>query len=332
MDKTGSEYPYFNYYYKKGLKIDEDPEAAKRWDNKLVIGIHGLAPKVPENVLKEYWYKAITDGLIYNKYGKKYGTLEERNSVLPWECFKMAYWAKLIYKHPVKKETEPYLPYKEPPKKREEHYSNCGISMRKCFTDVAGCLCDSFRKEVGSKCSEILASKVGHFNDATDYWGNEFTRSTGKVKSSDIRACLRDIITDALKDNHNKQILILAHSMGTMISYDVLDALETPYTKNITFVTLGSPLGMPTVKSHVRSTSSVGTKCKNWVNFSDMKDPVCFDAFLEDDYYGVKDVIVCNEYEYLDKHTQKPTINSHKSIGYLRCPEATKCIENFINE
>lgn len=313
-----TEFPYFNSYHNR--KFTSKPEFKK-----VVIGIHGLAPKVPEKVLREYWYKSITDGLIYSKTGKMYSSADERNDVLPWDSFRMAYWAKFMYHRPLKKDIQSYLPLEYPPQRQS--YPWCGISMRKCFTDICGCVGDSFRKEVGCKCSEALASKIGHFKDATDYWSDNFQR-TGiqqTVKSSDLRYCLKSQITDAI--NEDKEVLVVSHSMGTMISYDVLEELPKDYMDKITWITLGSPLGLPIVKTHVKNTDSI--KTKEWCNFSDLKDPVCFDAHLEDDYSGVKDHIVCNEYTCISRDGTETNCNNHKSYGYLRCPEVTDVIERF---
>ncbi|MFQ5769376.1 MAG: hypothetical protein ACE5HX_02490 [bacterium] len=80
----------------------------------------------------------------------------------------------------------------------------------------------------------------------------------------------------------------------------------------------------------VRSPSIV---TKSWVNFADKKDPVAFDTHLGDDYgankNGIKvaDDLVANDYQAPGKNQDR---NHHKSYGYLRTPELSKHIEEFL--
>ena len=91
--------------------------------------------------------------------------------------------------------------------------------------------------------------------------------------------------------------MLIAHSMGTIIAYDVLR--EIGHAKNSTydpdfelahFMTIGSPLGLPHVKAKILKergyapvrTPSVVTE--RWVNYADRKDPVALDVHLRDDY------------------------------------------------
>ena len=55
--------------------------------DKIIIGIHGLANKPKEDVLKDWWYKSIQEGL-------------EKNCQIPNAQFdfKMIYWADYLYK------------------------------------------------------------------------------------------------------------------------------------------------------------------------------------------------------------------------------------------
>lgn len=299
--------------------------------SKTVIAIHGLAPKAPEHILKEYWYKALTDGILHKRTGKLEFSFVERNEVLPWSSFHMAYWADLMYASPARRDNAPYLKLSELGAPPRANYNACCVSSRLCCTTTFGKCGDKFREEVGSACTIELASKVMNFNDATDYWSGECERKTRtgtrKVKTTDIQDKLKVLLEKELAaDGGGKEILLLAHSMGTMISYDVLSALGKR-ANNITFVTLGSPLGIPTVKlQHKKSKLLVNS----WHNMSDLKDPICFDAFLRDDYEGVNDVLVCNNYSRLTADGEKMTFNNHKAVGYLQCPEVSDIIDDFL--
>jgi len=65
---------------------------------------------------------------------------------------------------------------------------------------------------------------------------------------------------------------------------------------------------------------------KNWTNLADRRDPVALDTHLSDDYQEnyagvrVKDDLVMNDWGGIN----------HKSYGYLRTPEFSDLLKNFI--
>ncbi|MFK5856716.1 MAG: hypothetical protein QM503_11340, partial [Bacteroidota bacterium] len=72
------------------------------------------------------------------------------------------------------------------------------------------------------------------------------------------------------------------------------------------------------------------TISKNWFNFSDILDKVALNYMLSDDFTKNKnevipvDFLVVNDYEIVGKR------NPHKSYGYLRTPEFSKVLADFI--
>ena len=78
--------------------------------------------------------------------------------------------------------------------------------------------------------------------DLRDYYSNEEKRKK-----------MRDRLSDLLRQHQNDKIFLIAHSMGSIIAYDVLRQLEkTEPTKVEHFVTIGSPLGLPFVTLKIR--------------------------------------------------------------------------------
>ncbi len=61
--------------------------------SKVIIGIHGLANKPPQNILEDWWKKSIVEGLRVNE--------QIQNVDLN---FKMVYWADLLHKYPLHRE------------------------------------------------------------------------------------------------------------------------------------------------------------------------------------------------------------------------------------
>jgi PGAP1-like protein len=145
-----------------------------------------------------------------------------------------------------------------------------------------------------------------------------------------------------LKKHRRKKILLIAHSMGSIIAYDVLTHV-LPKSQIHTFVTIGSPLGMPIVISKIiteqkkkliksKKVRTPENVTHYWYNFSDLEDKTAIDYDLAGDYdenskhIKVIDQLVHNNYEYDGKE------NPHKSFGYLRTPEFSKVIYDFLYE
>ena len=285
----------------------------------VIIGIHGLANKPPPADKPGYWKKALLEGLKRN-CGKTTDDLS----------FDFVYWADLRY-------PEGPIPYKDNP---EPYYEAPGTGP---FPDYQvgkwAEIINSATRIVGTEVNFLDAhtgvTNVGEFvlerelKDLAVYYEDEGFRET-------VRARLKD----KLEQYKQSRIMLIAHSMGSIIAYDVLRRLgrDDPQFRVDHFVTIGSPLGMPHVKYKiqqendlVRTPSIVG----RWTNFADRRDVVAIEAKLGDDYepndQGVKvaDVPVINAYRSpLDRDPpNKP--NYHKSYGYLRTPEMSNIVRAF---
>ena len=177
-----------------------------------------------------------------------------------------------------------------------------------------------------------------YFKDLEIYYKGNFTSENGEVhKANDL---IKERLLKKLEEHKNDDIMLIGHSMGSIIAYDVLTFLPPDIRIN-TFVTMGSPLGLPVVISKISSeqklrgnTNNLLTTphniIKNWFNFSDILDKVAFNYKLSDDFsensLGIKpvDFIVVNNYELNGLR------NPHKSYGYLRTPEFSKILNDFI--
>lgn len=114
--------------------------------------------------------------------------------------------------------------------------------------------------------------------------------------------------------------LVVAHSQGAMIAYDVLRRLDPKKVKVPLFVTIGAPLALEEVKDVLKEWT--GGKLPSppcvgkWLNFADRLDPVALDNTLADDFDGTNIV---------DKSGWGVNLDSpphpHSSTGYLRNPE-----------
>ncbi|MEW6533996.1 MAG: alpha/beta hydrolase [Candidatus Auribacterota bacterium] len=307
---------------------------------KVIIGIHGLANKPPKESLEKWWKQSILEGLAKNCGLNN-----------PKFDFKMVYWADLLYKYPLHDDqnfnfdklynTEPYIEAK--PGALKKYKDSWKDAIRAKALDLAGLTLDKFKNDhpyVGVFADWALDKLL---RDLAFYYdnGRKIKSRSGELELA--RKVLQDELKKALLENKDNDIMLIAHSMGTIISYDVLRDLGQSTEKiGIShFITIGSPLGLPHVKGKiiqerkydpsVRTPSIVTNK---WINFSDKKDPVAVDIHLRDDYaqndngIQVIDDVILNDY-------QKPSDNKnnhHKSYGYLRAPELSESIYGFIAE
>ena len=83
--------------------------------------------------------------------------------------------------------------------------------------------------------------------------------------------------------------MLIAHSMGSIIAYDVLRDLGRELTGMQVdhLVTIGSPLGMPYVLYKIRQeNASIRTPSivRRWTNLADRRDPIAVDVHLADEF------------------------------------------------
>jgi hypothetical protein len=305
----------------------------------VIVGIHGLANKPEESRLASWWKTALEEGLETN--------LAVKNAQY---TFKMVYWADLLYKHPVHFDeamsfdqlysNEPYIPAEEGALKSYE--DGWADLVRAKAQNIAGTVID-FAKEkfdidaaakwVLEKSLRDLAFYYDKTREIRDRNGN--SRAARQVLMGELQSALQP-----LADDH---VMVIAHSMGSIIAYDVLrDLGRTDQPVHVSdLITIGSPLGLPHVKGNIhREREHYSRKApvrtptivtERWINFADRRDPVAFDTHLRDDYaendagVRVKDDLVINDYVGANGQS-----NHHKSYGYLRTPELSRSVAGFL--
>jgi hypothetical protein len=108
--------------------------------------------------------------------------------------------------------------------------------------------------------------------------------------------------------------VIVAHSLGTIITYDVLSEPAFASRKKALLVTLGSPLGIDNVQDRLRDRAGrpnpVPGCLREWANFADRFDPVALDATLRDAFRPPRDFAV-------DEAVDNRRSVNHDLIGYL---------------
>jgi hypothetical protein len=105
-------------------------------------------------------------------------------------------------------------------------------------------------------------------------------------------------------------VVVVGHSLGTVIAYDVLS--EAAFAASVVplLVTLGSPLGYTEIQDVVTSPLRLPTPVRLWANFADPLDLVALDTSLADEFQGAPRII--------DALVDNPSPNNHAACGYLR--------------
>ena len=119
--------------------------------------------------------------------------------------------------------------------------------------------------------------------------------------------------------------VVISHSLGSVIAYEVLRKLDPARHDVALFVTLGSPLGLPSVRSMFkRSLKEQGLPkrdklpfpacVRHWYNVADRQDPVALDGNLSDDIDTPGQRF--SNLQGMDVNADSPR-NPHSGSGYL---------------
>lgn len=117
--------------------------------------------------------------------------------------------------------------------------------------------------------------------------------------------------------------VVIAHSQGSLIAYDVLRELQPQDCEVSLLLTLGSPLGLPVVRSMFKEWTGTPKlpfpPCvARWVNVAERRDPVALDDDLSDDiadaggrFHNIAGSKINPDWQH----------NPHSAAGYLSIPD-----------
>ena len=311
---------------------------------KVIIGIHGLRNKPEPKLLETWWKEAIQEGLVAQKSGISDIT------------FRLVYWADLLYKTPLHEDTN----YSHDERYNQQPYQSLAVQGQDPKPpEYKDSVADRIKQQVGNtldKGLDFLSQELGvtKVSDAVltelfsemSFYYSHFEKNDSKKKmvvdngeEKTLLRGVRDRLKSALLAHQGEEILLAAHSMGTLISYDTLRELEAEQsTLNIGhYITFGAPLGLYFVKARIDAEwggiQTPENVKKRWSNYSDKKDKVAaLDPHLADDYQPnsqgirVKDDLIANT--YINPTTKE--INRHSEWGYLRTPEMARQFKEFL--
>lgn len=183
--------------------------------------------------------------------------------------------------------------------------------------------------------SETLITSVAP--DMAEYWNPD------SAFGSDVRARMIDPLRLAMK--RGDRILVVSHSLGTMISYDTFWKFSRYgehrdyWSKKIDlWITMGSPLGDETVKKHLKGARAAGERrypanVRRWENVAAQDDYISHDQKVKNDFKKMLKLRLVNQlrdhriYNLAVRHGKS---NPHSSVGYLVHPKLAGLVADWV--
>ena len=309
---------------------------------KKIIFIHGRAVKPSESDLRSLWFDAVIHGL-QRDYGE---AAAERFNATAKE---FVYYGDLFndFLHETQgpevssdiagrqDALETLKRYKKPDFNRAVYNRLASMAFwKEALADIFSGVLSIIR--AGTPLISVAVPDMAH------YWDQE--SSLGK----DVHLRLSEVLKEAF--DNGDEIMLVAHSLGTIISYDNLwkfshhEAYSSDYgqSKKIDlFVTLGSPLGDENAKQHLQGRVNRGRpkyphNIKRWVNLSAEDDYVSHDNKIQNDFHemykeGLLEEPLRDIYPLYNLTVQNEKPNPHSAIGYLVNPEFIEVLNSWIS-
>jgi len=159
-----------------------------------------------------------------------------------------------------------------------------------------------------------------HLRDLRRYVGNDndIAEHTRRMLKVSLRA--------ATKGRH--PILLVAHSMGSVISYDAVWEMSHDDHDDVSIdllLTMGSPLGQRYLQKRIRGNSSHGAaryphNIRHWKNLSAVGDMTAIDPWLANDFKEILKLGLVESFTDAEVHNYfrlDGVLNVHAEYGYL---------------
>ena len=175
--------------------------------------------------------------------------------------------------------------------------------------------------------------------DLREYWNPE------SDFGSRVRWRLTEILEPALFAGDD--VLLVSHSLGTLIAYDNLwklshyaehrDVFETGH-KLTRWITLGCPLGNPTIQKILKGHRASGARrypanIREWINLAAVGDYISHDRSVRDDYRGMLEhglIESIEDHRIYNLAVRHGSSNPHHGAGYLIHPTVIEAIADWL--
>lgn len=307
---------------------------------KRVIFVHGRAQKPCESDLKTVWFDAVSHGLQRDFGDEGRGAFE---ALIANEQANFIYFGDLSNQFldvpdedvTCRMEALDLLKQLDKNEFNKERYEQ--VSGPSYLDNLAAIFSKPLSMiGVAGPLITAVAPDLAHYWNEEAYFG------------SDVRSRLTPVLRQAF--DQGDQILLVAHSLGTMVAYDNLWKLshygEYRHTygsnkKIDLFLTLGSPLGDENVKERLKGNRSQGfrkypTNIRRWCNISAKDDYISHDTKLSDDFAKMQELSMLSEpiqdHKIFNLYVKEGKANPHSSAGYLVHPLFAKLVYEWLME
>jgi hypothetical protein len=161
--------------------------------------------------------------------------------------------------------------------------------------------------------------------------------------SDGVARKIRDLLKQTLRPmlEQHEDVLLIAHSLGTVIAYDTLWELshQDGITAKVDFLTMGSPMGMHYIHRHLQGMNSHGENSypgliRHWINFSAEGDVAALNQHLKGSFQpmldqGLVDSIEDHCHGIYNYFRSDEGLNCHRSYGYLVNPAVGSVIAGW---
>lgn len=173
--------------------------------------------------------------------------------------------------------------------------------------------------------------------DVGEYWNDE------SQFGSDVRWTLTEPLARALE--REDDVLLLSHSLGSLVAFDTLWKLSyygeyrsIRSRKVSLWMTLGSPLGDPTYRRHLKGARVQGlrrypTNVRRWLNVAAHDDYVAYKCSMAHDYRGMQRaglVEAITDQPIYNLSLRDGRSNVHHLAGHLVHPAVARAVTDWL--
>lgn len=313
----------------------ESEEQTGEQSRRTVILVHGGGFKPAQTDLTRLWRDALAAGLTRD-YAKQGGS-----SLLDSVCLEFVYYGDLANAHlqQLGKCLDPMLDLEDrrrdlrrlaavPGKKkfRRAHYEVLPgkTALREFIADLAAPVLTmmGLAGRALQRTTPVLARYLA---------GNAAFREACEDR-------LLGVLGPALE--RGDDVLLLSHSMGSVMSYDVLWRLSQAAAPGRvhTWITFGSPLANHYVKRQLRGADCplerrYPNKVVNWFNLAAEDDFHCHDKTVRNDFEAMlrrQQISQIRDYRIYNLAIRYGRSNPHNSLGYLVHPRMTLLVYEWL--
>ena len=157
--------------------------------------------------------------------------------------------------------------------------------------------------------------------------------------ADEVRALLKQTLVPMLE--HQVEVLLIGHSLGSVIAYDTLWELsrQNGIKGKVDFLTLGSPLGMHYIQRRLlgmnnHDKETYPNRIRRWINLSAEGDVAALNRNLNESFHamlelGLVESIEDHSHGIYNFYRSDAGLNCHRSYGYMVNPAVGSIISDW---